>query len=270
MSDVPAHVGTESQEGRSSVEHTVSGASAGSAPATHGFQPPSLVDMAAEALRRMIIGGDLMPGDRVVENQLTKEFGISRPPLREALRVLEREGLVRQLPRKGAIVTPLTLHDVYEIFSLRWEYELLAMRLAIPVRPSARLDRVHAAVAAMQAAADAGDEPEYGRRSFEFHLSLVALSGHHRLEEAYRSLQLQMQLCMAMNRRARVDEDLPQDVGRHRRLLELVEAGDRAAVEHELARHGDRTFLDGIEHRLDGHTEVALTWLEQVRRAEEG
>lgn len=252
------------------MEHTA-GSSAVGAASAHAFQqPPSLVDMAAEALRRMIIGGDLMPGDRVVENQLTKEFGISRPPLREALRVLEREGLVRQLPRKGTIVTPLTLHDVYEIFTLRWEYELLALRLALPVGPSPRLDRVHAAVAAMQAAADAGDEPEYGRHSFEFHLSLVALSGHHRLEEAYRSLQLQMQLCMAMNRRARVDEDLQQDVGRHRRLLELVEAGDRAAVEHELARHGDRTFLEGIEQRLAGHTEVALAWLAQVRGTVEG
>jgi DNA-binding GntR family transcriptional regulator len=150
-----------------------------------GFaQPPSLVDSAADALRRMIIGGDLMPGDRVVENQLTKEFGISRPPLREALRVLETEGLIRQQPRRGAIVTPLTLHDVYEIFTLRWEYERLAMRLALPVARSAELDRVHAAIDGMRRAAGSGDEAEYGRQSFEFHLSLVALSGHHRLEEA--------------------------------------------------------------------------------------
>ncbi|HEX6517048.1 MAG TPA: GntR family transcriptional regulator [Nocardioidaceae bacterium] len=233
-------------------------------------QPPSLVDTAAEALRRMIIGGDLMPGDRVVENQLTKEFGISRPPLREALRVLEREGLVRQLPRKGAIVTPLTLHDVYEIFTLRWEYERLALRLAIPVTDSPRLARVHAALDAMRRAAEAGDEAEYGRQSFEFHLSFVALSGHRRLEDAYRSLQLQMQLCMAMNRRARVDEDLRQDVARHVRLVELVESGDRKAVERELSRHGDRTFLEGIERRLGGHTEVALAWLKEVRGTGDG
>lgn len=248
----------------------MNGSVADAATAHGGFaQPPSLVDSAAAALRRMIIGGDLMPGDRVVENQLTKEFGISRPPLREALRVLEREGLVRQVPRKGVIVTPLTLHDVYEIFSLRWEYERLALRLAMPDTDPARLARVHAALDAMRRAADSGDEAEYGRQSFEFHLSLVALSGNRRLEEAYRSLQLQMQLCMAMNRRARVDEDLRQDVARHARLVELVEAGDRHAVEHELERHGDRTFLEGIENRLGGHTDVALAWLAETRATAE-
>jgi DNA-binding GntR family transcriptional regulator len=246
----------------------VSGPGAGgfAAPRTYA-PPPSLVDFAADALRRMVIDGDLLPGDRVVENQLTKQLGISRPPLREALRVLEREGLLLQQPRKGTIVTPLTLHDVYEIFTLRHEYELLALRLAMPLTESAapRLDRVRQAVAAMEVSARVGDEGSYGPVSFEFHLSLVGLAGHRRLEDAYRSLQLQMQLCMAMNRRARVDEDLLQDVERHRRLVDLIEAGDPAAVIAELERHGDRTFLDGIENRLAGHTDVALTWLEEAR-----
>jgi hypothetical protein len=74
-----------------------------------------------------------------------------------------------------------------------------------------------------------------------------------------------MQLCMAMNRRARADEDLLQDTARHTRLVELVEGGDLDAVLAELAQHGDRTFLEGIEHRLDGHTEVSLAWLAQAR-----
>lgn len=228
--------------------------------------PPSLVDFAAEALRKMIIGGDLMPGDRVVENQLTKQLGISRPPLREALRVLGREGLLLQQPRRGTIVAPLTLHDVYEIFTLRWEYERLAMRLAIPVTDMTRLQRIRRALAGMRAAVETNDEASYGEQSFEFHLSVVALSGHGRLEAAYRSLQLQMQMCMAMNRRARRrHEDLLQDVGRHERLLELILAGDLDAVLHELQHHGDRTFLEGIEDRLDGHSDVSLQWLEEVR-----
>ncbi|MGH3368068.1 MAG: GntR family transcriptional regulator [Nocardioidaceae bacterium] len=227
--------------------------------------PPSLVDFAADALRHLIIAGDLMPGERVVENQLTKQLGISRPPLREALRVLQREGLVLQQPRKGTIVTPLTLHDVYEIFTLRREYELLAVRLALPVTDSSGLARVHTALAVMEASARSGDDAAYGAHSFAFHLSLVGLSGHRRLEEAYRSLQLQMQLCMTMNRRARVDEDLLQDLARHSRLLDLVEDGDPATVVDELHLHGDRTFLDGIEERLEGHTREALAWLNAER-----
>jgi DNA-binding GntR family transcriptional regulator len=217
----------------------------------------------------MIISGRLLSGDRVVENQLTDQLGISRPPLREALRVLERDGLIRQLPRKGAIVTPLTLHDVYEIFTLRREFELLAVRLGIPVRDEQRLRRCHEMITIMAEAADAADVAAVMEYGFEFHVSVVGLSGHQRLEDAYRSLQLQMLLCMALNRRARADEeDIVQDVARHRHLLDVIERGDPDAVLHELAHHGNRTFLDGIEHRLGGHTDVALAWLEHARKGE--
>ncbi|GAA4881834.1 MULTISPECIES: GntR family transcriptional regulator [Saccharopolyspora] len=227
--------------------------------------PPSLVQLAADALRRMIVGGDLLCGQRVVENRLTHELGISRPPLREALRVLEREGLVRQVPRKGVIVTPLTLHDIYEICTLRAEFEGLAVRLGVPVRDPERLRRCRTALHRMAEAAGAADQSAYLECSFEFHVSVVGLSGHQRLEEAYRSLQLQLMLSMALNRRAREDETLTEDVARHERLLALVEEGEPARVLAELARHGDRTFLDGIETKVDGHTEEALEWLRRQR-----
>lgn len=228
-------------------------------------RPTSLVEYAAEAIRRKILTGELMPGERILEQRITEDLGISRPPLREAFRMLEQEGLVRQLPRRGTSVTPLTLHDVYEIFTLRREYERLAVQMGIPVTVPARLERVRDAFATMEAAARAGDEAAHAQGAFAFHLSVIGLSGHSRLEAAYRSLQLQMQLCMAMNRVARADEDMLQDVARHRRLVDVIEAGDRDAVVDELVHHGDRTFLDDIENRLDGHSEAALRWLGEVR-----
>jgi DNA-binding GntR family transcriptional regulator len=233
--------------------------------------PPSLVEVAAAQLRRMIIGGLLLPGDRVVENQLTQQLGISRPPLREALRVLEREGLVRALPRKGVIVTPLTLHDVYEIFTLRHELELIAVRLGIPVREPERLRRCRDRLERMAEAARVGDQAAFTECSFEFHVAVIGLAGHQRLEAAYRALQLQMLLCMTLNHRARAPrEDLAQNVERHRQLLAVIAEGDRDRVLHELAHHGDRTFLDDIESIVDGHTPVALEWLERVRSGAEG
>jgi hypothetical protein len=76
---------------------------------------------------------------------------------------------------------------------------------------------------------------------------------------------------MTLNHRARAGkEDLVQNVGRHRRLLELIEGGDRDLILHELTHHGDRTFLDDIESTLGGHTDVALAWLERVRKDQEG
>jgi len=132
--------------------------------------PPSMVQLATEALRHMILGGELLPGDRIIENRLTVELGVSRPPLREALRLLEQQGLVEQVPRRGAFVRNLTLHDVYEIFTLRRELERLAVDLGMPVRDPLALRRCENALAAMQQAAEAGDQAVVTEHAFEFHV----------------------------------------------------------------------------------------------------
>ncbi|MEU0491208.1 GntR family transcriptional regulator [Nocardiopsis sp. NPDC006139] len=226
-------------------------------------KPPSMVDLAARSIRRMILAGELLPGDRVVENRLTQQLGISRPPLREALRRLEHEGLIRQSPHRGAVVTPLTLHDVYEIMTLRQRLEHMAVELGVPVTDPGRLERCRAALRRMEAAADALDEAELSESKFEFHTAVVGLSGHRRLEEAYRSIQLQMQLCMVLNRHARAhrNETAASNVLRHHRLLRVIEEGDPQAVLAELARHGDRTFLDDLPGDLETGSEQALAWL---------
>lgn len=232
--------------------------------------PPSLTRLAADALRGMILSGQLRPGDRVIENRLTDELGVSRPPLREAMRVLEQEGLIVQVPRRGAIVTPLTLHDVYEIFTLRAELERLAVDLGVPVRSKERLERCRAALAALEQAAANDDPAGVTERGFDFHLAVVGLAGHRRLEDAYRSLALQMRLCMGLNRSARKSrETLRGDAERHRRILELIETGEVEGVRHALEHHGHRTFLLDLGATFEGHSPESEAWLEQVRRDEE-
>jgi DNA-binding GntR family transcriptional regulator len=231
--------------------------------------PPSITQLAAAALRSMIFSGELRPGDRVVENQVAGVLGVSKPPLREALRVLEQEGLVLRSPRRGVVVTPLTLHDVYEIFTLRHDLERLAVDLGVPCRAPERIARCREAYAALERAAEGGDPAAVTEQGFAFHVAVVGLAGHRRLEESYRGLALQLRLCMAMNRRARSShEPLIGDALRHRRILELVEAGDPAAVHHELAHHGDRTFLLDAGETFPGGSPESLAWLEEVRQQE--
>ncbi|PWU48531.1 GntR family transcriptional regulator [Micromonospora globispora] len=230
--------------------------------------PPSMSQLAADAVRKMILSGRLQPGDRVVENQLTHQLGVSRPPLREALRVLEQEGLIVQQPRRGAIVVPITLHDVYEIFSLRDQLERMAVELGVPVRVPARLERCRTALRELEEAARAGDAATVTDRAFDFHLAVVGLAGHRRLEDAYRSLSLQMRLCMAMNQRARVpDEGLWGNVERHRTILEALERGDRQEVVELLADHGQHTFILELGPSLDGRSPEAEAWLDQLARS---
>jgi DNA-binding GntR family transcriptional regulator len=217
------------------------------------IQQPSLVRMAADAIREMVLSGELRPGDRLVEERLTDELGISRPPLREALRVLEQEGLLLSTPRRGVMVTPLSAQDVYEIFTLRTTYERMAIELGVPCRNPDLLARCHRALEAMTQAAKIEDRGQFVRSSFEFHSSIVGLARHRRLEEAYRGLSLQLHLYMAANTRAREEhhESLDANVERHRRLLASVERGDREEVLSELADHGDRTFLEQVTNQMN-------------------
>jgi DNA-binding GntR family transcriptional regulator len=116
------------------------------------------------------------------------------------------------------------------------------MELALPVKDPARLAPAREAVHGMETASDVAT---LVRHAFDFHLALVRLAGHRRLEEAYGSLALQMRVYMVMNTRAqlRQSETFPANAARHARLLALVEAGDRDAVLAGIEDHGHLTFL---------------------------
>ncbi|MGH3837507.1 MAG: GntR family transcriptional regulator, partial [Pseudonocardiaceae bacterium] len=95
--------------------------------------PASLVELAVQRLRSEILSGALVPGERLIEEQLTRRFGTSRAPLREALRLLGQQGLVEHLPRRGVRITELSPRDVDELFSLREVLERFAVQTAPPV-----------------------------------------------------------------------------------------------------------------------------------------
>jgi DNA-binding GntR family transcriptional regulator len=209
---------------------------------------PSLVDLAVASIRQMILSQQLQPGERLIEERLTEELGISRPPLREALRLLQQQGLVETLPRRGTRVMTLTDQDVYEILTLRSALERLAVELGVPVRDPALLRRCHEALERMERSAREEDRAGLVEHAYAFHASLVGLAGHKRLNAIYASVQAQVTLCMIRNLETREHEyeDLVSHVARHRHLLDIVEAGDPDAVLAELAVHGERSFLKGV------------------------
>jgi len=226
--------------------------------------PPSLTALAADALRAMILGGELRPGDRVVENRLTREIGVSRPPLREAIRVLEKDGLVVQTPRRGASVRELTLQDIYEIVTLREDLERMAVRLGVPVADPQDLAQLHDAVGMLQRNAELGAEDSAVEDTVRFHRAIVALARHGRLDETYRQLSLQMRLVMLLNRRARAaTESLIERAARHRALLTLIEEGDPERVLAAMHDPSSRTFLVDLVDLVDtlpNGTPTARDW----------
>jgi len=213
---------------------------------------PTMVEAIVQRLHALIVSGDVRPGDRLIEERLCEMFGVSRPPLREALRMLQRDGLVQSLPRRGFIVVPITAEDVREIYSLRFTLERMAVELGVPVQDPARLQPLRDALDDMQTAVDVADDDAVLAANSRFHLALARLAGHNRLTATYEGLRLQLELCMAYNLKFR--EQLygdRQDVHpRHAKLLASIESGDREAVLYEIAHHGNRSFLENLDELI--------------------
>jgi DNA-binding GntR family transcriptional regulator len=216
---------------------------------------PSIVDAVVKQLRKVILSGEIKPGGRLIEERLTERFNVSRPPLREALRILQRDGIVQSLPRRGYIVVPMTAEDVREIYSLRMALERLAVELGVPVADERLLQPMREALEQMRGAAKTGEEDEMVDANGAFHAALIGLARHGRLARSYDTLLMQMRLCMAFNLklRQRVYNDPAESVQRHASLLDCITRGDREAVLHELEHHGDRSILDHLDELVDGN-----------------
>ncbi len=117
----------------------------------------------------------------------------------------------------------------------------------------------------MIAHAEEGREDLAVDDSYRFHAALVGLAGHRRLEESYRSLSIQMQLCMSLNRKARAaSETLIERADRHRRLFDLVLAGDPDAVLGAMHDANSRSFVHAISADLAEGSPAARTWVDRA------
>jgi DNA-binding GntR family transcriptional regulator len=212
-------------------------------PVDIGLASSSLVELTVNRLRREILAGALVPGERLVEEQVTRRFGISRAPLREALRLLAQQGMVEHLPRRGVRVATLSTLDAEELFEVRDVLERFAISRALPCTP-ADLHAVRAELATMRRAATTGDLLELADAHRRFHVELVALAGHRQLLQAYEPILLKLQMHMALNLRRESEVAAPLDgIRRHAVLLEAVESNNVDTVLAALASHGAQTYL---------------------------
>ncbi|MEU7849106.1 GntR family transcriptional regulator [Micromonospora parva] len=204
----------------------------------------SLVDLAVSRLTREILSGKSDPGERLVEEQLTRRLGISRAPLREALRLLAQQGLVEHVPRRGVRVATLSDRDVRELYELRDVLERFAVRAGIPVGTESELAGLRATLDQLREATRAGDRMAVAESHREFHVALVALAGNRQLSAVYGSILVKLQLYMAINLRREAELAQPLDgVHRHERLFEAVAGGDPEEVLTVLSGHGARLYL---------------------------
>src|SRR5215204_4419920 len=129
----------------------------------------TLSDRTTELLRERILAGDFGLGERLVEARIARQLQISRGPVREALRQLRAEGLVREEPRRGSFVADLTLDDIWEIYDLRAAIESRAARNIIINRDTDALDDLRGILTRLSDAMDEDDRELFARLDLSFH-----------------------------------------------------------------------------------------------------
>ena len=226
---------------------------ASSVEAAQPLHVPTVTDEIARTLRGLILDGDFVPGERLIEEQLADRFGVSRPPIREALRILSQNGLVVGVPRRGFTVVALTADDIRQLYDLRFALERTAIELGVPVGDPSLLAPLQSAVDRMSSKAAQRDPDEMLRANSAFHTALVALPANRWLDDAYARISQQLDLCMAMNLRFRQQmyNDPLDSVRRHQSLVDLIAKGKTAPILSALSAHGDRSFLRDVEGLLE-------------------
>lgn len=184
----------------------------------------SLVDKLVNFLEKEIIEGQLKPGERLIETRLSKALGISRSPIREALRILEREGFVTVSPRRGITVSEFTNKDIDDVYKIRAPLEALAAELATANLTDENITELESIYLDMKKAAEKKDLKKYFQFSQEFHEKMLKATDNERLIKILNNFRKQILRFrfFGLSFPERIDGSLQN----HRKLLDFFRSRD--------------------------------------------
>jgi DNA-binding GntR family transcriptional regulator len=196
---------------------------------------PTLTERLATAIADGILAGTLKPGLRLDEVRLAQQHGVSRTPVREALRQLATSGLIDMRPRKGAIVSKATPEQVESLFVAMAEMEATCARLAAISMTPVERRRLQARQEAMTALAAAGDTDAYSDANVAFHSAIYA--GSHNAPLAEYSLSLRRRVGPFRRAQFRIEGRLIRSNREHDAVVRAILSGDAAAAHAAMLHH---------------------------------
>lgn len=206
-----------------------------------------LREIVFETMREAIIRGDLAPGERLMEVQLAEEMGVSRTPVREAIRKLELEGFVAMIPRKGAYVADYTIKDITDVFEIRAALESLAAGLACERITEQELDELQILVVKVGKTIKDNDIDALVEVDTEFHDRIYKASRNSRLEQMISNLREQIQRFRATSLATpgRIKDTLEE----HKGIVDAIATRDIALAQRLAAEHvenAENIFLEQL------------------------
>ena len=199
------------------------------------LQTSSLSMVVQQEIERAILAGEYAPGSKLVEANLAQKLGVSRGPVREAFRMLEEGGLLRNEKNRGVFVRDIPIAEAVEIFDLRAAMdEMVGRQLARNIKP-AEVREIKGMVESMERAVKAADAHHYHLLNLKFHDRLVEMAGNGKLTTIYRKLIKELSLFRRLNL---ADSWLmPISAGEHRQIVKAIASGDADAAGSALREH---------------------------------
>jgi len=215
------------------------------------LQSSSLTTVVQREIERAILVGEYEPGSKLIEAALAGKMGVSRGPVREAFRMLEEAGLVRNEKNRGVFVRDIPIDEAVEIFDLRAVMdELVGRQLAKNISP-AQLKEIRGLVDAMEKTIKAEDAYNYHLLNLKFHDRLVEMAGNRKLTEIYRKLVKELSLFRRLNL---ADGWLmPISASEHQQIVKAIASGDADAAGRTMFEHviksKDLTIANDLRRR---------------------
>jgi phosphonate utilization transcriptional regulator len=222
------------------------------------LQSSSLTNVVQQEIEKAILQGEYEPGSKLIEATLAQKMGVSRGPVREAFRMLEEAGLVRNEKNRGVFVRDIPIDEAVEIFDLRAAMdELVGRKLARDITPT-QLKEVKSLVDAMEKAVKAEDAYNYHLLNLKFHDRLVEMAGNSKLTAIYRKLIKELSLFRRLN--LADGWLLPISASEHRQIIKAIASGDPDAAGKAMFAH----VMDSKERTIEND----LRRQERVRQRE--
>ncbi|WP_298930206.1 phosphonate utilization associated transcriptional regulator [uncultured Ramlibacter sp.] len=223
------------------------------------LQTSSLTTVVQQEIERAILQGEYAPGSKLIEATLAEKMGVSRGPVREAFRMLEEAGLVRNEKNRGVFVRDIPIDEAVEIFDLRAAMdELVGRKLARDSTPAQKKE-LKALVDAMEKAVKATDAYNYHLLNLKFHDRLVEMAGNSKLTAIYRKLIKELSLFRRLN--LADGWLLPISASEHRQILKAIASGDADAAGRAMFDHvmdsKDRTIENDLRRQSRAKDDAA-------------
>lgn len=200
-----------------------------------------LRDVVFNTLRQAILRGELQPGERLLEIHLANKLGVSRTPIREAIRKLELEGLVLMIPRKGAVVVEITEKSLRDVLEVRRALEELAVKLACDKIQDEEIEELKAAAKEFEKALGTGDVTVYAEADVKFHDIIYRTTDNQRLIQLLYNLREQMyRYRVEYLKREEVHETLLTE---HQHIIEMIEKRDEKRAVDAVCAHIDNQVI---------------------------